>query len=196
MPKTEEQYKEIREERRKQIMQTALELFADNGYHSTSMAMIAKRAKISKGLIYNYFNSKEELLQTIITEFAHKSFQYFDPNHDGVLTDQEFIYYIEQNFEQVKQNPQEWKLYSAIAFQPSAVKALDKTMDKTGNDIMKILYNFFKDRNCKDPQAEIMFFSALMKGAIIQYISAPEFFPIDLLKNKIIDHYKQKLIKL
>ena len=53
-PRTEEQYKEIRQEKRQLIMNTALELFALHGYESTTINQIAKNANISKGLLYNY----------------------------------------------------------------------------------------------------------------------------------------------
>jgi len=52
------------------IKQAALELFAHHGYHSTSISQIAKEANVSKGLVYNYFDSKEELLRHIVLEAA------------------------------------------------------------------------------------------------------------------------------
>ncbi|MDR1542801.1 MAG: TetR/AcrR family transcriptional regulator, partial [Prevotellaceae bacterium] len=65
MPRTQVQYEKIRNEKRQLIKQTALSLFAENGYETTSISEIAKKAGISKGLMYNYFTSKEELLQII-----------------------------------------------------------------------------------------------------------------------------------
>ena len=50
-------------------MDVALEHFANEGYHATTINHIAKHAGISKGLMYNYFESKEALLKAII----HKS---------------------------------------------------------------------------------------------------------------------------
>ena len=64
-PRTEEQFEEIRESKKNLIQEVALELFATRGYHSTSISMIAKEADISKGLLYNYFESKEELLNSM-----------------------------------------------------------------------------------------------------------------------------------
>lgn len=63
MPKTSEQNKKIKEQKREIIISTALNLFADKGFHNTSMEQIASHAKISKGLIYNYFESKDALLE-------------------------------------------------------------------------------------------------------------------------------------
>lgn len=44
----------------------ALEMFAGKTYHNTSISDIAKAAGISKGLIYNYFETKEDILKGLI----------------------------------------------------------------------------------------------------------------------------------
>ena len=65
-PRTEHQFEQIREARKHDIMVAALELFAAEGFHTTSISKIAARAGISKGLIYNYYSSKEDLIKSII----------------------------------------------------------------------------------------------------------------------------------
>jgi AcrR family transcriptional regulator len=59
------------EERRLQILETALSVFASNGFKGTSIKDIAEAAGISQGLMYHYFSSKEDLLETTV---AHYSF--------------------------------------------------------------------------------------------------------------------------
>jgi len=48
------------------ILRTALEIFEREGYHGTSIRTIAGRAGISIALIYYHFNSKEEILRTLM----------------------------------------------------------------------------------------------------------------------------------
>ena len=55
MPKTKEQNELIREEKRSHILKVALNVFGEEGYHASSINRIAKKAGISKGLIYTYF---------------------------------------------------------------------------------------------------------------------------------------------
>ncbi|WP_163102133.1 TetR/AcrR family transcriptional regulator [Peribacillus alkalitolerans] len=50
------------------ILDTALELFSEKGYHSTSMQDIATKCQIAKGSLYTYFQSKDELFMSIIKE--------------------------------------------------------------------------------------------------------------------------------
>lgn len=56
----------IRHKRKEQIQLSALHVFAKNGYVKTKMSMISDEAKISEGLIYRYYRSKEQLFLTIV----------------------------------------------------------------------------------------------------------------------------------
>ncbi len=55
-----------KQKRKEQIMQCALELFASQGFYSTTIPDIAKTLKMSVGNMYNYFKSKDILAKEII----------------------------------------------------------------------------------------------------------------------------------
>jgi AcrR family transcriptional regulator len=52
-------------DRREAILDAALKLFAERGYHGTSVALIAERAKVGTGTIYRYFKDKEVLVNVL-----------------------------------------------------------------------------------------------------------------------------------
>ncbi len=52
-----------REERRKQILDAALTVFSQKGFHPANVSDVAAEAGVSQGTIYWYFDSKEELFQ-------------------------------------------------------------------------------------------------------------------------------------
>ena len=83
-PRTPKQFEQMREEKKTLIMDVALEHFAKEGYHNTTITHIAKHAGISKGLMYNYFESKEELLTEIINRSMEGVAKYIDPDKDGI----------------------------------------------------------------------------------------------------------------
>lgn len=58
--------KEQKEERRQKILMTALTLFVDRGYHETKITDIAAAVPMSTGLMFHYFESKEELLLELV----------------------------------------------------------------------------------------------------------------------------------
>ena len=56
------------EERRKQILDATVRVFARSGYHGSRVGDIAEEAGVAHGLLYHYFASKEEVLQTVFRE--------------------------------------------------------------------------------------------------------------------------------
>ncbi len=58
--------KEQKEERRQAILMTALTLFVERGYYDTKIADIAAAVPMSTGLMFHYFESKEELLLELV----------------------------------------------------------------------------------------------------------------------------------
>jgi AcrR family transcriptional regulator len=57
------------QERRLQLIDTACRLFAEKGMENTSIKDIAADANVAQGLIYHYFDSKEDLLWAIISQY-------------------------------------------------------------------------------------------------------------------------------
>ncbi len=55
-------------DRRTNILTAALELFAQEGYKSTTTAKVAKKAGVSEGLIFRHFENKEGLLRAIMED--------------------------------------------------------------------------------------------------------------------------------
>ncbi len=59
--------KNLKTIRRQQIINVAVELFAQKNYHEVLMEEVAEKAGMAKGSIYNYFLNKEDLYISIIT---------------------------------------------------------------------------------------------------------------------------------
>jgi AcrR family transcriptional regulator len=64
------------DERRRQLLDVSAEIFTERRYEDVSMSEIAARVGISKGLLYHYFSSKEELfratLETAVRDLAER----------------------------------------------------------------------------------------------------------------------------
>ena len=143
-PKTSQQYEEIRESRKKQIMEVALKLFAESGYSNTSISKIAGEAAISKGLLYNYFESKEDLLIHIMEEGMKDMVHFFDPNRDGVLTREEFIYFIHEAFGLMNSKLLFYKLYFSVMMQPTVMGLFEKRIGEIIQPLLKSLADYYQ----------------------------------------------------
>ncbi|MCP5090451.1 MAG: TetR/AcrR family transcriptional regulator [Gammaproteobacteria bacterium] len=62
----EPRYQRRKEERPQEITDAAFEVFAEFGYASARVEEVAKRAGVSKGLMYLYFETKEDLFKAVI----------------------------------------------------------------------------------------------------------------------------------
>ena len=52
-------------EKRRLILRAAITVFARSGYHTSRVSDVAKEAGVAYGLVYHYFGSKEDLLETV-----------------------------------------------------------------------------------------------------------------------------------
>lgn len=77
--------------KRKRIILTAMKLFNESGFHNTPTSLIAKKAKVSVGTLFNYFESKEVLIRAIYEDIKRHSKSTFlemihecNTNHDNM----------------------------------------------------------------------------------------------------------------
>lgn len=185
-PRSAKQFDDIRKQKKELILESALELFAENGFHATSISQVAKKAKISKGLIYNYFESKNEILSEIIKVGFDSIYSNWDLNRDDVLSEEEFVYFIRQTFKIMRENMEFWKLYMSLMLQPKVSESLKQEYGNEAQAIFKLFYQFIISAGSKDPESDLLAISALLKGSFITVIAAPEFFPPEKLDDKII----------
>ena len=59
-------------DKRSAILNNALDLLVEHGFHNTPMSLISKEAGVSAGIIYHYFESKEELILELYREIKKK----------------------------------------------------------------------------------------------------------------------------
>lgn len=58
-----------KEDRPAEITAAAMDEFAERGYDATPVEAVARRAGVSKGLLYLYFKTKEELFKAVVRSF-------------------------------------------------------------------------------------------------------------------------------
>lgn len=71
------------DDRPQELLEAALKVFAENGYRNTRLDDVAEAAGVTKGTIYHYFDTKEELLLSAIEHYQTLAFGRIE----GVLKD-------------------------------------------------------------------------------------------------------------
>ena len=126
----------IEEARRRQIVETAIQTIATQGFSQTSLAEIARKAGISKGVISYHFAGKEELVEEILRSLLRQPAEFIKERvaQNETALDQ-LRAYIEANFEFMESHrdhyvalvdlwgqrgsPEEENRFNADAYEPS-----------------------------------------------------------------------------
>ena len=69
--------------RRQRILDAALEVFSEKGFHQATVAEVAEKAHVGKGTVYLYFEGKEALLVSIFDTLVDRVLQALDQILDG-----------------------------------------------------------------------------------------------------------------
>jgi AcrR family transcriptional regulator len=89
---TEPRFRRRKEDRPAEITAAALAEFSAKGYDAARVDDVAKRAGVSKGLLYLYFRTKEELFKAVIRNFVSPRVQALASNiRDTELSAEEFL---------------------------------------------------------------------------------------------------------
>jgi len=205
-PRSKKQFEELREEKKALIMDVALHHFANHGYKATTINHIARHAGISKGLMYNYFRSKEELLSDIIDKSVKELYEYFDMNKDGYLSDDEFEYFIRRMATVLNEKQNFWRLFFQVLMQNEVrihflntflgTETLLRSAQnyKEGSFISRIMTMirdyFVRKKETRgpdyDPFLELNMFILTLKGLALTYIYVEE--DVDEYFNKTVDY--------
>ena len=185
-PRTKEQFQAIRKEKEEVIMQTALRLFASKGFESTSVSNIAKEAGISKGLMYNYFKSKDDLLKRIIIGNLSKFLDYLKIENPKTIQKEEIIQFIDGNLQQLKKEPDFFKLYFSLAFQPSVFTLLEKEIMQVFMPLVELFTNYYAQNGEEQSFVKARFLLAIFDGIGIHYVMDTQSFPLDDTRDMLI----------
>ncbi len=92
--------------RRLQIVAAAIDTVAEVGYANASLARIAARLGISKGVISYHFAGKDDLVSEIVSQVLLQARAYMQPRIEAQRTGPEMLRaYIESNLEFIRDNP-------------------------------------------------------------------------------------------
>jgi AcrR family transcriptional regulator len=94
--------------RRAQIVEAAIDTLAEVGYAKASLARIAARLGISKGVISYHFAGKDDLIAEIVSDVLQRAWAYIQPRVEAQTTGPEMLRaYIESHFEFMRDNPKQ-----------------------------------------------------------------------------------------
>ncbi|MEN8137413.1 MAG: TetR/AcrR family transcriptional regulator [Bacteroidota bacterium] len=189
-PRTSKQLQEIKEQRGLLIIDSALKLFASEGYVTTSMQSIARDAGVSKGNLYNYFESKEELLKQVLMNGIIEFARIYGESPRAPKDEKEFEKLILSNFNQVAANIDFWKLYYNLVAQPGVQHLFSEIFTPVVAEFVGLYSQYYKNKGYKNAETKAMLLGSTFDGIMLGYIVMGESYPIDEVLKELIEKYK------
>ncbi len=190
-PRSAEQFEKMRNVSKTKIAESAMRLFAQKGYADTSIEAIATASGVAKGLIYNYFDNKEELLNYVFeSAFEHVEEQF------GSLVQSKSPHemvelFINGMFDFVKAHTDFWRLQSNIMMQPSVPqRCKDLVMEKLRGYIA-MFEGIFSAVGIENALGEAWFLAASIDGVLLYYLLDQEDCPLDQVRIAVLKRYRQ-----
>lgn len=156
------------------INKVALDLFVQNGYHNTSVDSITRKAGISKGLIYHYYNSKKEIVQTIVEDSIHRLIKEFDP-FNLPLQNIELDDLFKQPIDILNSNIPFWKLsYQILIDHNYFHQEYNMIYQQIDEPFYNMLMDFFSYKGSKNPEIYSSLFMAFVNGVFFNILFKKE----------------------
>ena len=187
-PRSAKQFDDIRKQKRELIMETALELFAENGFHATSISQIAKKAGISKGLIYNYYASKEDLLKYLVADLMEEG-KTMMSGSSAQSPEESLENMIRSYFEVLRNQLERMKLITSLSLQIGKFEFIRHFAKQKMQAYITLMSRMLKARGFKNPNQEAQLLGVLFDGIVVQYIVLEQEYPLQEIEEYMIEKY-------
>lgn len=192
MPRTPKENDRIRRATTEQILKTALSLFCEKGYHSTSIEDIAKQAKISKGLLYHYFKSKAEVLGALVDIRINDVLVVMNAATTKPTPAAQIQHIAEGALEDVRRQSDVFRFYLNLFTQPKldlvVAQYSQKLMDEQARQF-EVQTKMFEELGVENPRQRSLYFSSTLQGIMLMYSTYPKNFPLNAVKAQVIAEF-------
>lgn len=190
-PRTDAQNREIRQESMQKIMDAAFRLIAKKGYEATSIAEIAEEAGVSKGLLYNYFSGKQDLLEKMVLNAVDQADKVMEGliSDDAVRTLENIIRWL---FRELRERSDHFRLLMELTFKIDRFEFVRRMAAERYQAYIAFLEDLFRRIGTPDPAGEARMLAALCDGIGIQYTVLKGVYSIDQLEEFLVNKYCRK----
>ncbi|MBI4515530.1 MAG: TetR/AcrR family transcriptional regulator [Deltaproteobacteria bacterium] len=183
---------------REKILATAARLFAEQGYENTSIACVARAAKVSKALIFWYFDSKEQLYRNALRKTLEPYFINVD-ELDGLSEPLRIERLIDLFAEFVRENVYSVRFFLSLMLQGE--RQPDDVIRRV-SELYGVFRNLLADiiesgqrrgvfRSDCSPRLDAALIMAALDGVLIQNFLSDEFVHAP---NELLDHLKRSML--
>ncbi|MFE4813369.1 TetR/AcrR family transcriptional regulator [Peribacillus simplex] len=192
MPRSPEENDRIRQASKEKIRIAAMELFMKQGYYATSISDIAKKAGISKGLLYNYYKGKEELLSEMVEARIREVVEVMEEAFTLNTPREQLEHIVNGAIDNIHKKPEVHRFYLHLQTQPMADEELTKyshlIIEENARQF-ELQCKIFERMGEKEPRKRSLYFSSVLQGIMLMISTYQQGFPVEEIKNQIIREF-------
>ncbi|MBN2983742.1 MULTISPECIES: TetR/AcrR family transcriptional regulator [Cohnella] len=188
MPRSREQNERIRQQAKSTISAAAMEVFLEKGYHSASIEDIAKRAGVSKGLLYNYFQGKEGLLAEIVRIRIDEIAGVIEAASALSSPEEQLARIVDGALSHIANNPRAYRFILHLQTQPEEDAVVSKYSEMLNREMAKQFEtqsNIFEQMGAENAKLRSLYFSSALHGVMLLMTVYPGY-PMEKVKEQII----------
>jgi AcrR family transcriptional regulator len=169
--------KDIPPQRRRQIFEAAAELFSHSGYHGVTVDSIAQRAGISKGNLYWYFRSKQEIFRLLLDHATEELYTPVARTLESDLAPREKLRALAAaTLDAAEANPRAVHLLWQIASQPELKGLLASEYSLWIEPFISYLATLFAEIGERDPEGVAMLYAFTLDALMFVVLISPEIY--------------------
>lgn len=170
MPRTKQQFEAMREKSKAHILEVAMEMFATQGYHSTSINAIAQKAGIAVGLIYNYYESKDALMQAIMEHAMVEYNERMTEVTKSAYESHDLEAMLENGYEGMRHELKTWLLFIRAMTEVKGIDFSNLAGDLFFERLEEVAVYHFKEQGIDGAEEKADMISELVYGVILDYV--------------------------
>jgi AcrR family transcriptional regulator len=173
--------------RRDHLVDTAIDLFSEQGFASTSIKSIAQAAGVSQGLLYNYFSSKEELLRYIFRQGIEQINESYEEPAPG--TGSQLQTYLRHTFEMIRRERKFWRLFHTVRMQSGIRELLDAEIRELQGVVVERLQRLLAPYVAEDSHIEALLLHATIDGIAAHSFLTDDNYPLEDVIRSLVEIY-------
>ncbi len=167
---------------KQKLFDAAMKLFETQGYFATTVQQITAEAGVSKGLVYNYFSSKEELLVGLFENATSTIQGHIEILGKGKKVEESVSQFIDNFFPYLVKEQQFLKLQLSLMLTPELNAILQGAVKKRAESSLTYFTEWLTHFEIPEAEKKARLIIALLDGISLHYLSIYENYPLTSMK--------------
>ncbi len=176
-------------EKKEQIIAVATQLFSERGFENTPLSLVCEKAKVSKGLIFHHFKSKNDLLREIFSSTTRLIMEMNNQPPEQTAPKAQLVDLLESFFTQLEADKLFVQLNLNMILQPSTRAVLEDLIKERSSFILKSIRSIFDQIDQQNAKVLSYMLIAELDGIALNSLCIFEDYPLSEIKKHLIKRY-------